>query len=243
MSQPTSRAEFIRYTREMLGEPVIRLELADRQCENLVDDALQLFREYHYDATVRTFYKVQVDQTILDNKYLECPDNVISVVRIVSCTESNLNLFDIRYQLRLQDFYNFSNVSMQHYYITMEKLALLDWLLNPQPTIQFTRYENKIHLNLDWETRAKIGDFLVFEVYQALDETTKIWQDRWLKRYAVALFKRQWASNIKKFANIQTLGGVPLNGQILYDEAVQEITELETKLLNDYSPPCRIFMG
>jgi len=243
MAQPTSRMEFIRYCREQLGEPVIQLELADVQCENAVDDALQLFREYHMDATIRTFYKQQVDQTILDNKYLICPDSIISVVRICSANQDSLSLFDIRYQLQLRDLYTFTNVTMLNYTITMEKLALMDWLLNPQPTIHFTRYENKIHLNIDWNNRVSLGDFLVFEVFQALDESSKIWQDRWLKRYATALMKKQWASNIKKFGNIQTPGAVIFNGQTLYDEAIREMQDLEEELVNDYMAPPRIFLG
>jgi hypothetical protein len=156
-----------------------------------------------------------------------------------------INGNDLSVTQKLQDFYNFSNVSMQHYVITMEKLRLLDWLLNPEPTISFNRLANKIYLNADWNYRIQLGAWLIFEVYQWLDESAypRIWHDRWLKRYATALVKRQWGSNVKKFQGIQTLGGVVLNGQILYDEATEEVKELEQILHSDYQEPPRIFIG
>lgn len=255
MSQPTNRAEFIAWVKRRLGSPVINIELSDEQCDDLVDAALNIWREYHYDATERTYLKHQVTQEDIDNKYIPCTDDIISIVRVVKTNESNLNLFDIRYQLRLQDFYNFSNVSMQHYVITMEKLALLDWLLNPEPTISFTRYTNRIHLNIDWANKIKVGDYLVFEVYRAIPEpsagdppntppvTTRIFQDRWLQRYTTALFKQQWGANLKKFGGIQMLGGVTFSGQQLFDEATLEIEKLEQELHNSYQPPPRIFLG
>jgi hypothetical protein len=243
--QPTDRASFIQYCKNRLGEPVINVELADTQCDALVDDALQLFREYHFDATQREFLKVQITQQIIDQKYLPCPEDILSVVRIVKLADSNYSLFDLRYQLQLRDFYTFSNVSMQNYVITLEKLALMDWLLNPEPVIRFSRYTNKIHLDIDWNNQVKLNDYLIVEVYRAISETEapKIWQDRWLKKYATALMKQQWGSNLKKFGNVQMLGGVTLNGQQIFDEATLELEQLEDQLHNDYQAPPRIFLG
>jgi hypothetical protein len=134
---------------------------------------------------------------------------------------------------------------MQHYVITMDKLALLDWFLNPEPTIAFSRYNNRIYVNIDWTNRVFVGDYIIFEVYKALSETDapRIFQDRWLQRYTTALFKQQWGANLKKFGGIQLVGGVTLNGQSLFDEATMEIERLEQELYNSYQPPARIFIG
>lgn len=243
--QPASRADFITYCKQKLGYPIIKIEMSDAQMDNCVDDALTLWREYHYEATQRTYLKHQITSTDLINHWIPCDDSIMSVVRVVQANEGNLNIFDIRYQLRLQDFYNFSNVSMQHYVITMEKLRLLDWLLNPEPTISFERLSNRIYVNADWNSRVQQGDYFIFEVYQWLDENEypRIWNDKWLKKYATALFRQQWGSNVKKYTGIQTLGGVVLNGQVIYDEASAEIKELEETLYRDYQIPPRIFIG
>jgi hypothetical protein len=127
----------------------------------------------------------------------------------------------------------------------MEKLRLIDWLMNPEPTISFERLSNRIYVNADWSYRIQLGSYLIFEVYQWLDENTytRIWHDRWLKRYTTALIRKQWGSNVKKFTGIQTLGGVVLDGQQIYDEALDEQKELEEQLHSDYQIPPRIFIG
>jgi hypothetical protein len=229
----------------MNGQGAVNVEVTPAQADNLVDDALQTFREYHYDATFRTYLSHQIQATDITNKWIPCDDSILTVVRALKVTQSTINLFDIRYQLKLQDFYNYSNVSMVHYEITQEKLALLDWMLNPEPTVAFERYMNQIHVNLDWEAEVNVGDWIVFEVYKIVDEIDfpRIWQDKWLKAYAVALFKRMQGTNLKKLGKINEVGGVVLNGQQIWDEANKEIERLEKSLREDYQPPARIFLG
>ena len=69
------------------------------------------------------------------------------------------------------------------------------------------------------------------------------WNDRFLKKYATALIKRQWGANLKKFQGIQMPGGVILNGQQIYDEAVAEIKEMEDEMFQMGSLPSEIFVG
>jgi len=243
--QPNSRATFTDYCLGKLGQGIVHIEITPAQADACIDDALTLFREYHYEATQRTYLKHQITATDLVNHWIPCDDSIMSVIRVVQANEGNLNIFDVRYQLRLQDFYNFSNVSMQHFVITMEKLSLLDWLLNPEPTISFERLSNRIYVNADWSSRVQQGDFFIFEVYQWLDEISypRIWTDKWLKAYATCLMRIQWGSNTKKFNGIQTLGGVVLNGQQIYDEGMEEKEKLEDILYRDYQRPIRLFIG
>ena len=59
--------------------------------------------------------------------YLPMPEHILSVLRILPFTDrGNLNMFDIRYQLRLNDLYDFSDISVIHYQMTMWQLDLLD---------------------------------------------------------------------------------------------------------------------
>jgi hypothetical protein len=119
--EPNSRAEFLQYCLGKLGaggtvnDPfhgVIDIEMSAYQADNCIDDALTMWRQYHYEATQRTYFKQLVDQTTLNNMYVVVPDNIMSVVRVLEISTDNLSIFDVRYQLRLQDFYNFSNVSI-----------------------------------------------------------------------------------------------------------------------------------
>jgi hypothetical protein len=58
----------------------------------------------------------------------------------------------------------------------------------------------------------------------------------WLKQYVEALFKKQWATNVKRFTGMQLPGGVTIDGQSLYMEATQEIQQLEDELQNKSAP-------
>ena len=57
MAQPGSRSEFISYCKRQLGAPVLEINVADEQIEDIVDDALQFFQERHFDGVVKTYLK------------------------------------------------------------------------------------------------------------------------------------------------------------------------------------------
>jgi hypothetical protein len=77
---------------------------------------------------------------------------------------------------------------------------------------------------------------LVIECYRKLDPTTftDINNDVFLKRYVVALFKKQWGANLSKFNGVAMIGGVTLNGQQIYTEALTDIEKLEQELRTTY---------
>jgi hypothetical protein len=70
-----------------------------------------------------------------------------------------------------------------------------------------------------------------------------VWNDRWLKEYATALIKRTWGSNLKKFAGVQLPGGVTLNGQVIYEESVEEIKKLEEEMSSKYELPVDFYLN
>jgi hypothetical protein len=126
----------------------------------------------------------------------------------------------------------------------MSHIALLDMELNGPQMFRFNRLQNRLNIDLKWGSDVKEGNIIVCEVYRALDpnEFSRAWNESWLKKYVTALFKKQWATNIKKFSGIQLPGGVTLDGDKLYDEAVGEIKELEDELQNK-SAPLDFFLG
>jgi hypothetical protein len=126
----------------------------------------------------------------------------------------------------------------------MSHLAMLDLELNGYPLYRFNRMQGRLYLDINWETDIPLGDYIVVEAYRALNpaDFTKVWNENWLKRYVTAQFKRQWGTNLKKFTGLQLPGGVTLDGDKLYQEAMQEIKELEDELMNK-SAPLDFFMG
>ena len=62
MSQPSTRQELIDYCKRKLGAPVLEINVADEQIDDLVDDAIQFFQERHFDGVYPTFYKYKINQ-------------------------------------------------------------------------------------------------------------------------------------------------------------------------------------
>lgn len=242
----TSREELKEYCLRSLGAPVVEINVDDDQLEDRVDESLEYWRQYHWDGIEKIYLKHQVTQEDKDNKYIPIPDLVYGVNRVIplSLQSSSKNLFNMQYQLRLHDLYDLSSTSLIYYKSVMSHIALLDMELNGPQTFRFNRISGKLMIELDWDSEVNVGDFIVVDCYRVLDptENIKLWNEMWLKHYTTALFKKQWATNIKKFSGIQLPGGVTLDGDKLYDEAIGEIKDLEDELKNK-SAPLEFFLG
>ncbi len=66
MAQPASRSDLINYCKRQLGAPVLEINVADEQVDDLVDDALQYFHERHFDGVVQTYLKYKITQEDID---------------------------------------------------------------------------------------------------------------------------------------------------------------------------------
>lgn len=181
-----------------------------------------------------------------DKRYIDVPDYIYGVTKILSMGQasSSKNIFDLQYQLRLNDLYDLTSTSLIYYKTVMGHLALLDLELNGHQLYRFNRLQNRLYLDANWQTDFVLGDHIIVQAYRAMDPSTftKVWNEPWLKHYITALFKKQWATNIKKFSGIQLPGGVTLDGDKLYSEAVSEIKDLEDELLTK-SAPLDFFLG
>jgi hypothetical protein len=181
-----------------------------------------------------------------DLKYITVPDYVYGVTKVLNIGQasSSKNIFDLQYQLRLNDLYDLTSTSIVYYKTTMSHLAMLDLELNGHVLYRFNRLQNRMYLDINWETDVIIGDYILIQGYRALDPSTytRVFAEPWLKHYTTALFKKQWAVNIKKFSGLQLPGGVTLDGDKLYAEATKEIDELEDDLQTK-SAPLDFFLG
>jgi hypothetical protein len=169
--------------------------------------------------------------------FLVVPESVVSVINLFPFSnKGNLNLFDVRYQLRLNDLYDFSSTSIINYDNVLRHLDFLDHILVGEKPLRFNQNDNRLYIDMDWKNDLQVGEYLVIECYRKLDPTTftDVNDDLFLKRYVTALFKKQWGANLSKFNGVAMLGGVTLNGQQIYSEALSDIEKLETELRTTY---------
>ena len=181
-----------------------------------------------------------------NQNYLVIPDSVLSVINIFPLSDrANLNMFDVRYQLRLNDLYDFSSTSIVHYEMTMRHLDFLDHILVGEKPIRFNTLSNRLYIDMDWNEDIDADEYLIIECYRQIDPTqhTRMFDDIMLKRYATALIKRQWGQNLSKFNGTAMLGGVTLNGPELFSTAISEQQKLEEEIRLNFEEPPHIMQG
>tara|TARA_E500000178_G_scaffold273452_1_gene271857 strand:+ start:23473 stop:24279 length:807 start_codon:yes stop_codon:yes gene_type:complete len=268
MAEPATREQLKQYALRNLGKPVIEINVDDAQLEDRLDEALQYFSQYHYDGVERVYLKykyTEADKTRLTsntsssatknsestsyeeaNNYLIVPDSVLAVNKIFNLSDkNNMNMFDVRYQLRLNDLYDFSSTSIIHYDMVLRHLDFLDHILVGEKPVRFNQHNNRLYIDMDWSEDLSVGEYIVIECYRKLDpETmTDVYNDIYLKRYVTALFKKQWGANLSKFNGVAMIGGVTLNGQQIYSEALQDVEKLETEIRGTYETPVTYMIG
>lgn len=246
MAIPTTRSEFKEYCLRKLGKPVIEINVEDDQVEDRIDEALRYYWDYHFDGSSKIFYKHQITQPNKDDKYITVPENIIGVVNIFdlgSALGTN-NLFNIRYQIALNDLYTLTSVSMVPYFMALQHIQFLEQMLVGKQPLRYNRHVNRLYLDMDWD-RLNVGDFLIAEAYEVVDPTTytDVWKDRWLARYAECLIKQQWGNNLTKFTGMTLPGGIKFNGEKILNDAVSERVALEKEMITSYSLPVTDMIG
>jgi len=270
MALPTTRATFKEYCLRSLGKPVIEINVDPDQVEDRIDQALQYFSQYHYDGIERVYLKYQVSAADItrarsDNSlssvtdidgstsavwkeqknYIPVPSSIMSIVKVFPLNQGRTTMFDVKYQMRLNDLHNFSSTSMINYEMSMQHLDFLDHILTGDTAIRHNQHQNRLYLDMDWQSDVVADDYIVIECYRKLDPESfgDVYNDIFLKKYAAQLIKLQWGANLSKFQGIQMLGGVALNGEQIYTQAQEEINKLEEQIQLAYELPPMHMIG
>ena len=281
MAQPSSRSELIDYSLRQLGAPVLEINVANEQLQDLMDDAIQFYQERHYDGVTDNFLKYKITQGDIDrgkakvdsdpvngpgissttassdvagvgtvtykyyenSNYIQIPPNVIGVKKVFKVNSTRAmgmsgNMFSFKYQLVLNDLYFWGRTELLGYSMAMSYLETMDFLLNTHTRVRFNIRQDRLYLDIDWG-EVVADDVLIIECYTALDPdaSTKVYNDRFLKKYLTALIKKQWGQNLIKFQGVKLPGGVELNGRQIFDDGQREIDEIKDDMQSTYEIP------
>lgn len=251
MASPSTRQQLIDYCLRKLGDPVIEINVDGDQIEDRVDEALQKYQEFHSDATIRTYLKHKVTAEDVTNKYIPIPKDVVFISKVFPVTttySSSGNLFDLRYQMFLNnmgDFINFAG-DLSYLYQMEQYLSMIDQQLHGQPQVAFSRHQDRLYIFGDFnDGDIKEDDYIVAEIYQIVDPESNgsIYNDMFVKDYTTALIKQQWGANMMKFEGMQLPGGVTVNSRQMFEDATAEIEKLEEKLRLEQELPVDFFIG
>jgi hypothetical protein len=258
MPTVSNRQTFKEYCLRRLGFPTIEINIDDDQVEDRIDDALQYWQDYHFDALQKVYYIHTINSTDMSNQYINLDPsvtldsqnnsvNIVGVTRVFPISDSinTNNMFDLRYQLRLNELYDFTSASYVNYTLTMQHLRSLEIMFTGEVPIRFQRHMHKLFCDWGWGSAVNAGTVVIAECYAMINpaDYESVWNDRWLKEYSTALIKKNWGTNLKKFAGVQLPGGVVLNGQAIFDEAMEEIKTLEEEMQTKYELPVEFYLN
>ena len=266
MAKPNSKDGLKEYALRKLGKPVLEINVDDDQVDDLIDDAIQYFHERHGEGIDRVFLKhklLEVEKTTLTGvastttvtstqggipslqyeenaNFLPLPDSVIGVNKVFKMDSSSISdgLFNIKYQIFLNDLYYYGAIDLLNYAQVKSYLETIDYLLNPDTQVRFNKKNSKLYLDIDLKELTE-NHYLIIDCYRVVDpeSETAVYNDHWLKQYTTSLIKRQWGQNLIKFTGVKLPGGLELNGRQIYDDAVLEIEKLEKQLMDEYAMP------
>lgn len=94
MASPSTRQTLIDFCLRRLGFPVIEINVDEDQIEDRLDDTLQLYQEYHLDATYRTYYTYQIVAGDVTNGYISIPNEILYIIKqfpVASSTSASVN--------------------------------------------------------------------------------------------------------------------------------------------------------
>jgi len=272
MAAPNSKATLKEYALRRLGKPVLEVNVADDQVDDALDYTIEKFQEYHYGGSERMYMKHQftaeditrfqadIEETGSDtlqagntgtvfktqSNYLIMPDHIRSVNGIFTFQDKGTaNMFDIRYQLRLNDLFDFTSTQFHHYYMIQTHLSTINFLLEGMKPTRFMAETGKLYIDMDTTTDMREGEYMVMECVSAIDPVNypKIYNVMWVKDYATSMIKKQWGTNLTKFQNVQLPGGVTLNGEKIYSDAITELEALDEQLRTTYETPPMDMIG
>ena len=182
--------------------------------------------------------------------YIEVPNsaNILSINNVFNVSNTHTtSIFSVDYQIHLNDIFDLSAAhgGIVNYEMTKQYLSLIDRNINGMyEMIEWSRHKNRVSFHSDTLNKL-LGQFVILDGYEAIDpETyTDVYNDAFLKKYTTALFKRQWGLNLIKFEGVVLPGGVTLNGRQIFDDAKEEIQQLEETMQLKHEMPPLDFIG
>ena len=231
--------EFKDWILRKLGAPVIQINVADEQVDDRIDEAIDFWRDYHYNGSQLVYLKHQITQDDIDNGYVTLPSQLLGISGIFNLNTSistGSGIFNVQYQFVLNNLEDITGYNITNYYMAMQHMEFLQEMLVGKPMIRYNKHVNKLFI--DGSTAMTVGNYIIIEAYDVIDSDTysDVWTDRWLQNYSSALVREQWGLNLTKFSGMQLVGGVAFNGEQILAEAREDRMRMEEEAVTSLQP-------
>jgi len=182
-----------------------------------------------------------------NSNYIQIPPHIIGINRLFKFNSASIygvGMYSVQYQFFLNNVQNISSFDILSYHMLQSYIEDIDWLLNTQKPIRFNQRQNRLYLDIDWNTLSA-DTYIIIDCYRLMDpnDYPRVWNDSFLKKYLTALIKKQWGSNLIKFQGVKLPGGVELNGRQIYDDAMSDLDKIQEMMSSTYELPPLDWVG
>jgi hypothetical protein len=231
----------IKWIERKLGSPIIDLETHTEQIEDNIDDAILHFTKYSGDATYRNALVMSFSAGENHYTLAEGITSVLNVETIKDATDGINVLFSPMNQMYTNGFFDFlfkggSGGSLVTYEMGMEYLDMAEDILGGRYVTEYNKYSRTLTLT-PTPDEALIGILEVYTRYDPGTADSTIYNEIWVKEYALALTKITLGRILTKYNGVALPGGGTLNGADLLKEGLEEKKDLDDKLIKNESEP------
>jgi hypothetical protein len=247
-----TKTEFAQYCLRKLGQGMIVVNVTPDQIEDRIKDAYDLFVEKHYDASEGEWVLYKIGPNDVRNGYITLDDNIrivdglLPYNDVVKTLNNNgspeIMQFSMQWRVVASTLNSYQALPFDSisYYLWNTGIGSMQDLIGVMPRFEYTYHKRKLVIYNGLKLTE--GDVIAFHVKRMIT-MEEAFEDRWFKQFATANIKAQWGSNLKKHSGMEHLGGIQVNGQQIYDEAIQEMDQLKTELIEQYELPPMMVIG
>lgn len=232
------------WIKRRLGYPVIQLEFHDDQLESNIDDAVKMFTKYSGEATYRSALVLQLSGGIDEYPLDASVESVLSLSNEDAMGGGINTLFTIQNQMYNSGYIDIfsGTMNLASYHMAMEYLELSKIQLSAEYFTDFNVYTNTLKITPS-PSEDMYGVLEVFTKRDFSGATSTIFDEIWVKKYALALSKEVLGNIWGKYEGMPLPGGGTLNASKMADQGEKEVEALEEKLIVDEGEPLEPSIG
>jgi len=227
------------YALRDLGDDILEVEITPNQQTDRIDDALQMFTKYHQEGMRLTYSLLAVeageDTYTLDDDIIAIPFMIQKVQEILSEPT-----FSIQWEF-LNERRWIGDVDLIGFELLSEKMRMIDIKFRQETGYDYNTTTNEVQFTPTPEE----NDIYALRVYRAVDpyDYPNVYNNDWLKKYVIALFRIQWGKNLTKHSGVQMINGATLNGEGILRMGLDDKRALEEELEKKHQLPIELMWG
>jgi len=246
----TSKQGLKKYIKEVLGEPVVTVQVTDEQLEHIINKVTEKFVDYVSGGTQLRYLNLDISAGIQEYQLAE---DVYAIQHIYDTTSIDLGSVFPEGSFTAGTFSGgFREVShslgtyghkhdLLSIELTRQHIQTLNFMLSVQVSFNYNSTSNKLYLMESPKAAKKLG-IIYYQIFDYSGDT-HIYDHTWFKRYSVEQARKQWGTNLMKFNGSILPGGLTIDATAILTEAKEEIEKLDQELEEIWREPIDFITG